>query len=90
MKYAIRLSHLPPVVLYVATTEPVDVVVRDLQLCQVGGLVHRVMNTVAWCKHAGWFCELVEDENTIVFTDTRDADYLITPVNGVWSTHLCK
>ena len=91
MKYAIRLSHVPPAVLYLTTdSEPADVIkeIHDRRKLDPG-VFHFVLNLFSW-YYSRWVVELVEDETSIVFTDPKDADYLITPVNGVWSAHRCK
>lgn len=86
MKYAIRLSHLPPVVIYATLKRSAEDVVAALceeateaKQCGMGicGYVNKVLRWLAddiLCES----CQLVEDDTRLVFTDTRDADYLIT------------
>lgn len=93
MKYAIRLSHLPPAVLYITAKWEPDVVVKTVNsmLNLEAGVFHFVKNMLDWCEQ----CQvkryvLVEDESTVVFTDPRDADYLVIPINGVYDIHKCN
>jgi hypothetical protein len=81
MKYAIRLSRLPPAVIYADIELEPEAVVAILAANSNGvgvcGLVHKTLQWLAEDIFCDRF-ELVEDEGKIVFTDPKDAEVLIT------------
>jgi hypothetical protein len=91
MKFAIKLSALPPAVIYATINRPVGGVVDILKELDVGvgvcGLVHKVLE---WLGQQCSYFELVEDGSRIVSTDTRDADILIIKVPTGWDVHEVK
>ncbi len=88
MRYAIRLSRLPSLVVYVTINSPPDEMIDDLEDCYRDNgpfkAVHRILSWFEAYDHT-----VVEDETNIVFTDTRDADYLICKTNRGFTLEKC-
>jgi hypothetical protein len=94
MKYAIRVSHLPPCVIYATIEgEPPEVLAwmnEEIHLTNgVFKLVTNILRTLEDDIMAS-SVYMLEDENRVVFTDTRDVDILITRVPTGWEMHVCQ
>jgi hypothetical protein len=76
MKYAIRISRLPPCVVYINSIQPVAsilAIINRPEYINKPFALSAYLNFLFEC----WI-EIVEDENSLVFTDTRDCEYLLS------------
>jgi hypothetical protein len=75
MKYAIRISRLPPCVAYINSIQPIENILAILNRPEY---INKPFTLSAYLNFLFEFwIEIVEDETSMVFTDTRGADYLL-------------
>jgi len=78
MKYAIRVSRLPPAVIYATVHRSINEVLTALEVEDTGSPFQTCCNIVHWLR-SDILCDKVQlvEDTSIVFTDKRDADVLI-------------
>jgi hypothetical protein len=80
MRYAIKLSYLPPLTFYVdAQRTPGDIMATLAQCAKGAGIFEFAIRVYNWLS-VDVLCDnvrIVENEANIVFTDTTDVDVLI-------------
>jgi len=85
MKYAIRLSYLPPCILYLDVDLAPDAVVAELCYWSKGvGPFQFVHNIVAYFMGVSDGIRLVEDGKSAASTDPKDSDYLMLKTDHGW------